>query len=99
MVIMRQKCFCLDHAIIIIPLSGFQGKNKEEDLTHAFVETYLSFPTKAEQFASFKSFGDQVMNIGDAHDRTVLTGERSVRNLERKLVKVNIWLHTFCNQI
>ena len=30
------------------------------------------------------------MNLGDAHDRGVLTGERSVRNLEHRLAKVFI---------
>lgn len=65
-------------------------KSKPDDL-HArqtFVETYLSYPTKADQFASFKRFGDQVMNLGDAHDRGVLTGEKNVRSLEQKLAKV-----------
>ena len=28
------------------------------------------------------------MNLGDAHDRGVLTGEKNVRNLEQKLTKV-----------
>lgn len=54
------------------------------------MKTYLSYPTKADQFESFKKFGDQVMNLGDAHDRGVLTGERSVRNLEHRLAKVFI---------
>ena len=63
-------------------------KSKPEDFRHTFVETYLSYPTKADQFASFKRFGDQVMNLGDAHDRGVLTGERNVRNLEQQLAKV-----------
>ena len=54
------------------------------------MKTYLSYPTKADQFESFKKFGDQVMNLGDAHDRGVLTGERSVRNLEHRLTKVFI---------
>lgn len=56
----------------------------------AFVETYLSYPTKADQFASFKRFGDRVMHLGDAHDRGVLTGEKNVQNLEHKLAKVVI---------
>ena len=59
-------------------------------MRQAFVETYLSYPTKADQFASFKRFGDQVMHLADAHDRGVLTGEKNVRNLERKLAKVTI---------
>ena len=67
-----------------------RDKSKPEDL-HArqtFIETYLSYPTKADQFASFKKFGDQVMNLGDANDRGVLTGEKNVRNMEQKLAKV-----------
>ena len=59
-------------------------------MRQAFVETYLSYPTKADQFASFKRFGDRVMHLGDAHDRGVLTGEKNVRNLEHKLAKVAI---------
>ena len=59
-------------------------------MRQAFVETYLSYPTKADQFASFKRFGDQVMHLADAHDRGVLTGEKNVRNLEHKLAKVTI---------
>ncbi|XP_058952483.2 uncharacterized protein C6orf118-like [Pocillopora verrucosa] len=62
-------------------------KSKPDDQHHTFVKTYLSYPTKADQFESFKKFGDQVMNLGDAHDRGVLTGERSVRNLEHRLAK------------
>ena len=63
-------------------------KSRPDDLHQAFIETYLSYPTKADQFASFKKFGDEVMHLGDAHDRGVLTGERNVRNLEHRLVKV-----------
>ena len=54
----------------------------------AFVETYLSYPTKTEQFTSFRKFGDEVINLGDAHDKGVLTGEKNARNLEHKLAKV-----------
>lgn len=72
-----------------VPAGRFEEKSKPEDLHHAFVETYLSYPTKADQFASFKRFGDQVMHLGDAHDRGVLTGEKNVRNLEHKLAKVS----------
>lgn len=50
----------------------------------------MSYPTKADQFTSFKRFGDRVMHLGDAHDRGVLTGEKNVRNLEHKLAKVSI---------
>lgn len=28
------------------------------------------------------------MNLGDAHDQGVLTGEKNVRNLEQRLAKV-----------
>ena len=59
-------------------------------MRQAFVETYLSYPTKADQFASFKRFGDRVMHLRDALDRGVLTGEKNVRNLEHKLAKVAI---------
>ncbi|XP_068698111.1 uncharacterized protein C6orf118-like isoform X1 [Montipora foliosa] len=79
---------------IMIPLTRPKGiscaeKSKTKDLhtQHAFIETYLSYPTKTEQFASFKKFGDQVMNLGDAHDRGVLTGEKNVRSLEQRLAK------------
>ena len=76
--------------MLCFPAGSFQEKLKPEDVRQAFVETYLSYPTKADQFASFKRFGDQVMHLGDAHDRGVLTGEKNVRNLEHKLAKVTI---------
>ena len=65
-------------------------KSKVDDFLprQAFVETYLSYPTKTEQFTSFRKFGDEVMNLGDAHDKGVLTGEKNARNLEHKLAKV-----------
>lgn len=77
---------------IMIPVTktkagSFQEKSRPEDLRQAFVETYLGYPTKADQFTSFKRFGDRVMHLGDAHDRGVLTGEKNVRNLEHKLAK------------
>lgn len=57
--------------------------------THkTFIKTYLGYPTKTEQFVSFKKFGDEVMNLEHAHDRGILTGEKNVRNLEQKLSKV-----------
>ncbi|XP_073229884.1 uncharacterized protein C6orf118-like [Porites lutea] len=64
-------------------------KSKVEDFLprQAFVVTYLSYPTKTEQFTSFRKFGDEVMNLGDAHDKGVLTGEKNARNLEHKLAK------------
>ena len=77
------------------PAGTFQERSKPEDMRQAFVETYLSYPTKADQFTSFKRFGDQVMHLGDAHDRGVLTGEKNVRNLEHKLAKVTT---VFLNQ-
>ena len=69
-------------------ISGPRGHSRSEGFRHTFIDTYLSHPTKADQFTSFKEFGNQVMNLDDAHDRGVLTGERKVRTLERKLNKV-----------
>ena len=65
--------------------------------THkTFIKTYLGYPTKTEQFVSFKKFGDEVMNLEHAHDRGILTGEKNVRNLEQKLSKVvHVYLYIF----
>lgn len=65
--------------------------------THkTFIKTYLGYPTKTEQFVSFKKFGDEVMNLEHAHDRGILTGEKNVRNLEQKLSKVvHVYLISF----
>ncbi|XP_015760014.1 PREDICTED: uncharacterized protein C6orf118-like [Acropora digitifera] len=79
---------------IMIPLARTKGvssreKSKPKEMhTHkTFIKTYLGYPTKTEQFVSFKKFGDEVMNLEHAHDRGILTGEKNVRNLEQKLSK------------
>ncbi|XP_031560594.1 uncharacterized protein LOC116296678 [Actinia tenebrosa] len=71
---------------IMIPVAHKDRKG-EEYYENAFLQSYLNQPTKRDQFASFKDFEDKVIHLKDANDRGVLTGEKTVRMLHKKLLK------------
>ncbi|XP_032238155.2 uncharacterized protein C6orf118 [Nematostella vectensis] len=72
---------------IMVPVAHKGKQGKEGGYQSTFVESYLAQSTKADQFASFKDFEENVINLGHANDRGVLTGEKMARTLGRKLNK------------
>lgn len=67
-------------------------KNKEQK-THAcsrkrdFIKSHLGHVTKSDQYEAMKNFESNVMNLPDASDKGLLTGDRVVRKLRRRLKK------------
>jgi ribosomal protein S20 len=68
-------------------------KNKEQK-RHAcsrkrdFIKSHLGHVTKSDQYEAMKNFESNVMNLPDASDKGLLTGDRVVRKLRRRLKKV-----------
>ncbi|KAI8508363.1 PREDICTED: uncharacterized protein C6orf118-like [Branchiostoma belcheri] len=52
---------------------------------HTFMQSYLAGITKKEQFSRLKEFESDVMRMGDANERKVLTGQKAVDHHEAKL--------------
>lgn len=53
-----------------------------------FVKSYLGEVTKEDQYEAMKNFEQKVMNLPDASDRGLLTGDRIVQKLNKRLSKV-----------
>ena len=54
-----------------------------------FVKTHLGHVTKSDQYEAMKDFEQNVMNLADASDKGLLTGDRIVKKLRKRLNKVS----------
>ncbi len=69
-------------------------KSREQKTTTAytrkrdFIKSHLGHVTKTDQYEAMKKFESNVMNLPDASDKGLLTGDRIVRKLRRRLKKV-----------
>ena len=53
-----------------------------------FIKSHLGHVTKTDQYEAMKKFESNVMNLPDASDKGLLTGDRIIRKLRRRLKKV-----------
>ena len=68
-------------------------KNKEQHIPaftrkRDFIKSHLGHVTKCDQYKAMKSFENNVVSILHASDKGLLTGDRIVRKLRRRLKKV-----------
>lgn len=68
------------------PTNTKKGHSDVSSKRH-FVKSYLGAVTKADQYEAMKNFEQTVMNLPDASDKGLLTGDRIVRKLNKCLSK------------
>ena len=56
-----------------------------------FIKSHLGHVTKCDQYKAMKSFENTVVSIPHASDKGLLTGDRIVRKLRRRLKKVGFF--------
>ena len=69
-------------------------KNKEQNVVSTtrkrdFIKSHLAHVTKSDQYEAMKNFENKVMNLPDASDKGLLTGDRIVRKLRKQLKRVS----------
>lgn len=53
-----------------------------------FIKSHLGYVTKSDQYTAMKSFETNIMNLPDASEKGLFTGDRIVRKLRHRLKKV-----------